>query len=88
MNLKVTEKDVFSWIAHSIGMLLIIGIIGYSTRSYAAGYAFGLCVYFTKEALENRTVEIWKWKKLDSVLDFMLPMIVGGAALRYVADYV
>lgn len=95
MNLKVTGKDALSWLAHSAGMLVIIGIIGgfgYGTDFqivfYAAGYAFGLSVYFQKEAKENRTIEIWKWKTLDSVLDFVLPAIAGGAALRYVIDYV
>lgn len=83
MKLKVTGKDALSWLAHSAGITVIIGIIGYTTGSYAAGYAFGLCVYFLKEVLQQKTVEIWNWSKLDSILDFVFPMVVGGIVMRY-----
>jgi len=91
MNHKITGKEVLSWIAHSAGMLVVIGIIGmfgYGTDFYivfcAAGYAFGLSIYFQKEAKENGTIEIWKWKTLDSVMDFVSPMLAGGVALRLI----
>ena len=84
MKLKVTPKDALTWVAHSIVMLGIMGAIGKATGSYEAGYAFGLTVFFMKEVLENKTVEIWRWKTLDSVMDFVVAAIAGGAALRLI----
>lgn len=84
MILTIKKTDPLSWLAHAAGMLAIIAIIGYPTGHYDAGYAFGLCVYFVKEFHENGTVEIWKWKKLDSVLDFVFPLVAGGIALRII----
>lgn len=82
--IKVTREDATTWLVHSLGMLAMMGAIGLLSTSYAAGYAFGLSIYFHKEAKENGTIEIWKWKTLDSVMDFVSPMVAGGIALRYI----
>lgn len=84
MILKVTKQDAMTWVVHSIVMLGIVGAIGKTTGSYEAGYALGLCVFFLKEVLENKTVEIWRWKTLDSVMDFVFPLVAGGVALRLI----
>lgn len=86
MILKIKKTDPLSWLAHSAGMLAIIGIIGYATGSYAAGYAIGSVVYYIRECKQEKwNFEPWKWSKIDSVLDFVFPLIVGGIALRIIS---
>lgn len=85
MKLKIKPSDPLSWLAHSAGLLAIMFIIGYTAHSYAAGYATGLTIYYMRECKqEGWKFEFWKWSKLDSVLDFVIPMVVGGIALRYI----
>jgi len=85
MEMKIRPSDPLSWLAHSAELLAIMLIIGYTTRDYGAGYAIGSIVFYMRECKqEGWKFEFWKWSKLDSVLDFVIPMVAGGIALRYI----
>lgn len=85
MILTVKPSDPISWIAHTLWVILATVIIGVISGSYGAGYAFGLGLMFMRECKqEGWQFEFWKWSKIDSVLDWVFPLIFGGLFLRFI----
>lgn len=82
MNLN--RKDVLSWIAHSAELLAFMLIIGYFAGYYVVWYVVGSVFFFMREAKQNKwNFKFWTWK-FDSIMDFVAPMVAGGAALGVV----
>lgn len=79
------KEDYLSWISHSLYFLAVqcgFGFLGVllgidTVTAFYVGFTAASLVFYLREVRQEGHNEFWRWGKLDSILDFAIPMIVG-----------
>jgi len=79
------KKDYLSWISHSLYFLAVQAAFGFlgvllgidTVTAFYVGFTAASLVFYLREVRQEGHNEFWRWGKLDSILDFTIPMAVG-----------
>jgi len=81
------KQDYKSWISHSLYFLAVqcgFGFLGVllgidTVTAFYVGFTAASLVFYLREVRQEGHNEFWRWGKLDSILDFAIPMVAGYA---------
>jgi hypothetical protein len=79
------KTDYLSWISHSLYFIAVqsmFGVLGVllsinPVTAFYIGFTAASLVFYLREVRQEGHNEFWRWGKLDSILDFTIPMVVG-----------
>lgn len=78
LNTMITKKDVFSWLIHTIKMMIVFLVFCFTINA-TAGFVIATLLIFLREKDQNHNeYEFWLWNTLDSILDFSIPVVFVG----------
>jgi len=75
--------DPKSWLSHTLYMVAVYIVLGFLFTP-AAGAAIASTVIYIREVLEYKHFEFWNWSKWDSILDFVIPIVVLSLLFNFV----
>lgn len=76
LDTEITKNDMLSWLVHTIKMAIVFLVFCFIIN-VTAGFVIAALIIFLREKDQNHNeYEFWLWNKLDSILDWFIPVLV------------